>query len=41
MLPDGRVAVFDDIQQAGVAPSPYATNKAILVETLTYCRARV
>jgi hypothetical protein len=34
------VAVFGDLRQAAVMPSPYATNKASLIEMLTYCRAR-
>jgi hypothetical protein len=38
---DCGVAVFDDLQQAAVTPSYYATNKANLIEILTYCRARV
>jgi len=37
---DCGVAVFGDLRQAAVMPSPYATNKANLIEMLTYCRAR-
>jgi hypothetical protein len=39
-LLDCGVAAFDDLRQAAVTPSPYATNKANLIEILTYCRAR-
>src|SRR5580693_10641772 len=39
-LLDCGVAVFGDLRQAAVMPSPYATNKASLIEMLTYCRAR-
>ena len=31
--------LFGDLRQAAVMPSPYATNKANLIEMLTYCRA--
>ena len=39
-LLDCEVTVFGDLRQAAVMPSPYATNKANLIEMLTYCRAR-
>jgi hypothetical protein len=32
------MAVFGDLRQAAVIP--YATDKANLIEMLTYCRAR-
>jgi len=35
-----ELALFGDLRQPAVMPSPYATNKADLIEMLTYCRAR-
>jgi hypothetical protein len=35
-----RMVAFDDLRQAAVTPPPHATNKANLIEILTYFRAR-